>query len=381
MKRFEIFRVGRHTAASGTTLSFSEDDLRRAVEAYDPALHEAPIVVGHPKDNLPAYGWVKALAFGEGGAIEAEPIQVDEAFAEMVQAGRFKKRSASFYTPDAPNNPKPGVYYLRHVGFLGAQPPAVKGLKDVAFSEEEEGVVEFADTTYVASLVARMARSLRDWLIADKGIEAADKVIPDYLVSSLDDEARKPVDAAMTAPTLFSEDDMTITKEQFEAEKARADKAEADLKAATQAAAAQAAEFSEREKALAAREAAAARKEVEARVEVLVKEGKVLPAQKKSAVDFAMSLNGAEATFDFGEGEKAKKVTQRDLYLEQLAAGPKLVNYGESAGTESGGNAAEGMTAQQIADKAIEFREAEAKAGRKITTTEAVAAVRAGKAK
>lgn len=76
---------------------------------------------------------MRSLAAGDDG-LNAEPHQVDPEFAEMVNAGRFKKISASFYTPDAPNNPVPGVYYLRHVGFLGAQPPAVKGLKQAEFA-------------------------------------------------------------------------------------------------------------------------------------------------------------------------------------------------------------------------------------------------------
>ena len=59
----DIFRTGRHTASSGTSLAFTEADLAATAAAYDPALHEAPIVVGHPKDNAPAYGWVKSLGF------------------------------------------------------------------------------------------------------------------------------------------------------------------------------------------------------------------------------------------------------------------------------------------------------------------------------
>ena len=119
----QVFRPGRHTAMSGTTLAFSESDLAATAQAYDPAKHEAPIVVGHPTHDGPAYGWVKSLAH-VGGALEAQPHQVDAAFAELVGAGRFKKFSASFYAPDAPANPVPGVYYLRHVGFLGAMAPA-----------------------------------------------------------------------------------------------------------------------------------------------------------------------------------------------------------------------------------------------------------------
>ncbi len=143
-KTLHIFRPGRQTAMNGLTLEFSESDLAASAAAYDPAKHEAPIVIGHPKHDAPAYGWVKSLATAEDG-LQAEPHQVDAAFAELVEAGRYKKISASFYLPDAPNNPVPGVYYLRHVGFLGAQPPAVKGLKAAEFADAEDGVVEFGD--------------------------------------------------------------------------------------------------------------------------------------------------------------------------------------------------------------------------------------------
>ena len=108
------------------------------------------IVVGHPVTDGPAYGWVKALNFAAGG-LEAEPDQVDPAFAEMVAAGRFKKISASFYPPESPKNPVPGVYYLRHVGFLGAQPPAVKGLRAPSFAEGDEAITlefSFAEPTH-----------------------------------------------------------------------------------------------------------------------------------------------------------------------------------------------------------------------------------------
>ncbi len=143
-KPLHIFKPGRHTAMSGAVLAFSESDLAASAAAYDPALHEAPIVVGHPVLDAPAYGWVKSVSFAADG-LQAEPHQVDAAFAEMVAAGRFKKISASFFPPDAPSNPVPGVYYLRHVGFLGAQPPAVKGLRAPSFAEGEGAVtLEFS---------------------------------------------------------------------------------------------------------------------------------------------------------------------------------------------------------------------------------------------
>ena len=132
-KPIQIFKPGRHTAMSGAVLEFSAADLAASAAAYDPAKHEAPIVVGHPTLDAPAYGWIKGLAYADS-ALDAQPDQVDAAFAEMVAAGRFKKISASFYAPDAPGNPVPGVYYLRHVGFLGAAAPAVKGLRAPSFA-------------------------------------------------------------------------------------------------------------------------------------------------------------------------------------------------------------------------------------------------------
>ncbi|WP_306603919.1 hypothetical protein [Azonexus sp.] len=146
----QIFKPGRHAAMSGAELTFSDSDVAASAAAYDPALFEAPLVVGHPQLDAPAYGWVKSLGFADG-ALEALPQQVDPAFAEMVAAGRFKKISASFFHPAARNNPVPGVYYLRHVGFLGAQAPAVKGLRtpEFASSDDDSEIVSFEFSTPV----------------------------------------------------------------------------------------------------------------------------------------------------------------------------------------------------------------------------------------
>lgn len=141
---YEIFRAGTRTDANGNTVTITEADLAAAAQAYDPKVHEAPIVVGHPKADAPAYGWVKSLGV-QNGVLTADFAQVDEGFADLVKAGRYKKVSASFYPPTSPNNPKPGVWTLRHVGFLGAQPPAVKGLSAISFADGEV-YVEFTES-------------------------------------------------------------------------------------------------------------------------------------------------------------------------------------------------------------------------------------------
>lgn len=142
-QQIEIFRAGQHIDDAGVAHHFSESDLAGMAASYNPALREAPLTVGHPKNNLPAYGWVRAVGRSAAGALTITPHQVDPQFAEMVQAGRFKKRSASFYPPQAPNNPTPGKWYLRHVAFLGAQQPAVNGLADVNFKAAGDGAVCF----------------------------------------------------------------------------------------------------------------------------------------------------------------------------------------------------------------------------------------------
>ena len=199
-KPLQIFKAGQHTASSGVALTFSESELQASAKAYNPALHEAPLVIGHPKADLPAFGWVQSLSFSDAG-LEAMPAQVNADFAEMVNQGAFKKISASFYTPDSPSNPVPGVYYLRHVGFLGAEPPAVKGLRAPEFNESDAGVIEFNELDfngYNTLSVARIFRHIRDWLIAEKGLDVADKVIADYEIAGVrqfaDRQWRQPND-------------------------------------------------------------------------------------------------------------------------------------------------------------------------------------------
>ncbi|WP_430434797.1 hypothetical protein [Methyloversatilis sp.] len=375
MKPFEIFKAGKQTASNGTTLNFSEDDLRAAVEAYDPQLHEAPITIGHPADNLPAYGWIASLQYDDG-RIVADPDQVEAQFEEMVGAGRFKKRSASFYTPDSPHNPTPGSYYLRHVAFLGAQPPAVKGLKPVEFADDDGAItIDFADAP--AWPVARLFRSLRDWLIGKEGIEEADKVVPEYLVEDLQRAHLTPATPDAAPAISYEEDDMKLTPEQIAAIQAENEALKGrvtTLEGENTTLKTQAADFSEREKSLTEREAAAARTAVEARVDALIKDGRVLPAKRKAVVNFAMGLADKDASFDFGEGDKAEKVTQREAYLRDVAAGPKVVEYQERARAEDK-SGTDPANAEAVADKARDLVAAAERAGKHLSYTEAVAQV------
>lgn len=317
-KPLQIFRPGRHVAMSGAAIEFSAADLAATAAAYDPAKHEAPIVVGHPRTDAPAYGWVEKLSAGAG--LEAVPHQVDPAFAEMVAAGRFKKISASFFTPGAAANPVPGVYYLRHVGFLGAQPPAVKGLRTPEFAEGGEGVVEFGD--WGDQQNASLWRRLRDFIIAQFGLEKADSVVPDYAIGTLEDAARREsaTDAAAGVPAAFSasptQETVTVTPEEkaaLEAENARLKQQVADAAARDKAAAAQ------------TRHAAHA-----AFADALITAGTLLPAQREVCVATLDFVAGQESVVEFGEGDAKQPLVEGiKKFLQGL---PKQVEFGEVAG-------------------------------------------------
>lgn len=141
--RLHIFRAGRHTSGNGITRTYSAAELAACAAAYDPARFAAPLVVGHPSDNSPAYGWVKRLEV-VGDELFAEVDAVDPLLQDAIRVGMYRKVSASLYLPESSANPVPGVLYLRHVGLLGGAAPAVKGLAPVTLAEVD-GVADYTE--------------------------------------------------------------------------------------------------------------------------------------------------------------------------------------------------------------------------------------------
>ena len=364
MKPIHIFKAGKHTASAGQVIEFTAADMQGLVESYDPALHEAPIVAGHPKDNGPAFGWVGGMSLN-GGNVYATPEQLNADFAEQVQAGAYKKVSASLYTPDHPNNPKPGSYYLRHVGFLGAQPPAIKGLEPLGFSDGDGEIVEFSADYEVASVFRR----LREFMIEKFGIEDADKAIPGWMVESTEDAARNPPESNEAQPA-FSEPGSTDpgAGTMNEAElKAAQDKLTAD-QAAHDAAVAS---FAEQETARQTEAETARKASIKLRVDDLVKAGKVTPADAEGIRSFAESLS-AEQLVEFGEGDKAAKYSGTDYFFNLLEAGKPVVDFGEHGASTGDAPGTHGKP-EEVARKALEYREEMRGKGITISATQAVA--------
>ncbi|EGP2156322.1 peptidase [Salmonella enterica subsp. enterica serovar Java] len=332
MNLIHIFRAGTHTDMHGRRINFSDADLNEIAQSYNPALHEAPVVVGHPKTDAPSYAWVGAVKKDRDG-LKAEPRDIDPQFAELVKNRRYSKVSASFYCPDSPGNPTPGKYYLRHVGFLGAQPPAIKGLKPVSFAEDEEGVVEFADWSLqtTASLFSR----IRDFIISQFGLEKADSVVPDYMIDSLRDDAARTttteVDPAFSDPAGIPADEVIQPPPEHQAPtppedtavekelQAKLQKENDDLKR----------QLDEHNKAEAQRVATELHNASVAFADSLISDARLAPAGKNLVVAVLDALGSGESPVSFSENGSEQPLVE--AFKAQLAKARPLLDFGEVA--------------------------------------------------
>lgn len=338
--QIEIFRAGRHTDDSGTVHNFSAADVAAMVAAYNPALREAPLTIGHPAHNLPAYGWVKGLAINAAGNLAMDTHQVAPQFADMVAAKAFKKRSASFYPPGHANNPAPDAWYLRHVAFLGAQPPAIAGLADFA-DAGIEGAVSFSEADAAATSAV--------WLFPTT---AAPTTAP----------ATAPTTKPTTKPSTTSSQSVTPTSSttpeqtqmdqtlqaQLDAAKAKQLETDAALDAANKVAltaTAQLAQFAE-----------AAKKDRTAGyvsfADAQIRAGVLLPKDKDAAVAVLGTLADAQPV-SFAEGGATKTIPAAEWLKSFIANSKPVVSFGEhAAGSTSSGPGAAGLTEAEIDAKA-----------------------------
>jgi hypothetical protein len=353
-----FFRPGVHTAMSGQSIEFSAADLAAAAAAYDPAKWQAPIVVGHPAIDAPAYGWVEAVR-DEAGQLYADAGQVEAQFADMVRAGRFKKVSAAWFMPEHPRNPTPGSYYLKHIGFLGAAAPAVSGLKPVEFAADAADVliVSFAGE-YDDSVNAGLWRSLREWFIGKFGLDEADKIVPGYSVATLEDAARQEI---AEAPATNSVVPMPVYADPIQPKETQVTPEE---KAAIEA---QNAALASELAALKAEKAAADRLALHAEnaafADGLVRAGRLVPGIAPLIVATLDHLAATEAPA-FGEGDAAQPLPA--ALKAALSAAPVVVDFAERGADRPGDAPAESMSREAFDSLTPEQRMTKALAGVRI---------------
>ena len=307
-KWIDIFRAGDYGAKG----KFTAADLSQVAADYDPAKHESPAVIGHPQSNGPAWGWAKKLQVA-GDVLQAQFDECDPTFEQMVQQGKFKKRSASFYKPGGGPT---GKLYLRHVGFLGAQPPEVKGLKDVQFSEGQE----------TAEVV-----------FEEEGM--ADQQIDDQALSErMTAWFAKTFGPKPAATTTFSEEQL----------QAAIEAAVAPLRAKLET---QTTSFAESQTAV---QKAAVKSRAAEAISRLKQKGKWIPAFDKAGLVVVFEeLAANDQVVEFGEGEGKKSLTPLDAFVSFMDQLPAIVPnapvYTGQAVTPTGASKTPGVNDSQRA--------------------------------
>lgn len=329
LARIHLLRPGHFTAMGGEDVELTADDLADMAETYDPTRYEAPIVVGHPADNDPAYGWVERLEVDADG-LHAVPNHIAPELRQAVAERRYRQVSASLYPPNSSANPHPGHWSLRHVGVLGAQPPAVKGLRPI----------NLADGAGCVCLS-----------ISNEDLSMAENQ---------------------------QADDLT-------AKQAALEQKIAELAAQQAALAAQLAELADRERRLAEREqwvaqtearlaiekAARRTQEVSNFAEGLVQAGKLLPRDRSLVVGVLDHFTATPLNFAEGD-EQLDMATRLRTFLEAL---PVQVDFGERGGGQAAPTPPDDRT---IARRASAYKATQESLGRHLSFAEAVDAVRAG---
>lgn len=275
-KWVEIARTGTFADSLGRPQTFTKTDLAAIAAAYDPAQRDAPLCFGHPADNAPAFGWVQKLKT-EGEKLFASFAHVPGAVKELVANKHYRHVSISLM---------PDKVSLRHVALLGAAQPAIDGLAAVELSAQDFGneqiCVEFsADSQTDPQEEKTMATTeeLQQQIMALQ-----------QQVQALAAECAK----------LKEEKGDTDTKK---------DEAEAKAEAV-------AAEF-------AAYKGDVVHKAREARASALVEAGKLTPAGKQNALNFAATLGKVTDSVDFAAPNgTTEQISAEESYWRELEARP-----------------------------------------------------------
>ena len=371
----DIFRTGEHTSSNGVKRSFTDTDLDKIVENSQ-VRDDAPVVVGHPDTDSPAYAWVDQLR-RSGDRLQARLQNINCEFRKAVESDRYRGRSVSL---------KPlaeGGFALRHIGFLGGAAPAVDGLTPTQFSIEDAAeTFEFAngatESPWLWKLrsVAQVFRNFREWIIDRDGLDAADKVVPEFQINTLEDPnfsaPPEGPDAAQDDTSINSTTDTGEVTAMDSPDTREAEFAERERKIKQRE---QAVEATERK---AAEDAVAAQlyREADERISKLVEDGKVLPAEREKLARFAAALPGDEQTIEFSDSGATKTRPIRSVFFDHLDALPKRVEYAEVSAPLPGAPGSGALDNETIAREAQNYAEKQRGMGINITIAQAVDHIR-----
>jgi len=253
----ELIYPGTFLSRSGELVEITPEDLDYMVATFVPSDREVPIVLGHPENDHPAYGWLERLRVNsESGYLEGKYKDIVKALIPMLQQKQYRKKSIGLY-PDK---------RLKHVALLGAVQPAVPGLSDIKFNQEEDHILlEVVELSEGES----MSKEELQALLAEKEKALA---------------AEKAKNKEFSSHAFVSEMELELS----EKKKALAETEKAlELKQK---------EFSEYQ-------GKQERKELESWIDTQVEAGKILPATKENGMlDFMCGIGSQE--IEFSEGGK-----------------------------------------------------------------------------
>lgn len=331
MKWCEIFKAGTHIDHSGKKVTVTTADIDKIISNFNEKNPDVPLVIGHPKVNSPAYGWVDKLK-REGKTLLATFKDVSSEFAEWVNQGLYKTRSISLYEDNT----------LRHIGWLGAQPPAIKGLASYQFAENEEiQIFDFSEVeNYKFQTIADILSDLRDFLIEKYDIETADKVVRSWRLSDLERIGTQDKIGVMAfceeIASSYNKEQTMINnpKEQQTPPAAGAEPqntAEPQVPDDVQKVIdAKNEEINDLKAQLESEQAEKRKAEYSQFAEQLIKDGNIAPSEKSTVIDL-MEVCGKNGTYDFAEGDE-KSVLNR---FKGLLKTCKHVDFAEIATNNS----------------------------------------------
>ncbi|PIV54894.1 hypothetical protein COS16_08940 [Candidatus Desantisbacteria bacterium CG02_land_8_20_14_3_00_49_13] len=321
-KLVAALRTGTFKDSNGKEHTFDVGRLDAIAAAYNPQFHEAPEVIGHPKTDDPAWGWIKSVK-REGDILFYEPGDRVPEFQKMIDLRMFKNRSIKLGAD--------GIT-VKHVGWLGAEAPAVKGLPMTFKAEDEGATIEFSEA-YTINTVGNIFQRFREWLIAKFDQDTADSIVNNWEIDEL--KNLKPDEVVSTAETgNFNEggEDMGEIDELKKKLKERDDQisefSEGD-KIKTM-------ELARLKKELSDKESAQRKQGFAAFCESKEMEGKIPPAVKPVVIEFMEILSGAQE-FEFSEGDGKVKAQPVERFKELLKGLKKTIEFSEVATKDSTG--------------------------------------------
>ena len=339
----KVFTTGKHTDSAGNVKQWTTADLDHMATSFNPKFHEPPVTIGHPSNNAPAFGWVAGIK-RVGNDLYLSYRDVEPQFKEWVAQGLYKKKSIAVY-PDGS---------LRHIGYLGAMPPAIKGLPNFKFQADQE----FSTFNFCDQAPIGVWRRIKKMMTRN----AYQPDTPDYIPRSFKEN---------------KEEEMTKEEVQEIVNDSVKEFSEL-LKSTSEALKGLNTQFGELKTAQNLAALAGLEKGFAEFLETPDMQKRIPEGSRESTINQLVILSTAPP-IEFGEGDAKKSITAVESYKQQLRTLPEVVTFKEMATKANASDkTVNGLTAEVLAQKAIEFQSSEAKAGRTVSMTSAVAHIKAG---